>query len=334
MAETITMLDIVTKQNPVRDREVVKDAMGAAPVISKLPSATIAGTTYQFRRRVGIPIVGPRGANEGVDTYKTDYEVKSDNCFIYNGIIKVDEAVAMADPEGPGTVMSEEAESHLQGMLFGMACNLFYGKMAYPDGFGGFPDSIGDYMTISADPAHNTTETATKGGASVWAVVAENKYLRMMYGNNKVLTFSPVQKGYATDANGKEMPVLRQNVLAWTGLTVRSEFALAHLQNVSETHKLTDNMLASLLALFPANVQPTFLVMNKAVGKMLQDSRSGSTKFVKGQGGNATVADWPTEYKGIPILYTDALLDDETEEKIAKLAASHKVSAVKRGTIK
>ena len=48
---------------------------------------------------------------------------------------------------------------------------------------------------------------------------------------------------------------------------------------------------------------------------------------------STTSADWPTDYMGIPIEYTDGILMDETEENIKEIAEASMVYMEKNGTI-
>lgn len=332
----ITMLDIQRKNGaPQRDSQIVDQVAFAAPVVTQIPAAVVKGTTYSYRRRKNAPKVGARPANAGVNVYKTDYEEKNDQCFIYNGRIEIDEMVANADAEGPGAYLKDEAESHTQGLMCSLEQSFFYGKAIAPYGMTGLVDTIGDYMTISADPDVNKTGKGAEGGASVWAIVNDAKMLRMIFGNSKAISFGPVRRGDATDKNGKEFTALKQDIGVWVGLSQRNEYAVARLINVSDDTGLTDSMLAGLLECFPTGYVPTMLVMNRHARSLLQKSRSTALVYPKMKGGTQVAyASLPTEYEGIPIVVTDALLNDETAENIAKLATESHIYTKNTAPIK
>ena len=69
--------------------------------------------------------------------------------------------------------------------------------------------------------------------------------------------------------------------------------------------------------------------MSRATRARLQQSRAESFVYPKGTAGKTPYAELPTEFEGIPIIVTDALLADETEANIAKLATLSSISAIK-----
>lgn len=319
----ITMLDIQRKNGPAqRDSQIVDQVAFAAPVLTELPAAVIKGTTYSYRRRKSAPKVGPRPANKGVATYKTDYEEKNDQCFIYNGRIAIDEMVANADAEGPGAYLKDEAESHTQGLMCSLEQSFFYGKQLSQYGMPGLVDTIGDFMTLSAIEDVNQSGESQEGGASVWAIINDPKMLRLIFGNSKAIAFGPVRREGVQTGDGEEFTALKQDIGVWVGLSQRNEYAVARLMNISDDNPLTDSMLAKLLECFPSGYTPSKLVMNRHTRALLQKSRSTALVYPKMKGGSQVAyAPLPTEYEGIPIVVTDALLNDETAENIAKVAS-------------
>lgn len=319
----ITMLDIQRKNGPgQRDAQIVDEVAFAAPVLTTIPAAVIKGTTYSYRRRKNAPKIGPRPANKGVKVYKTDYEEKNDQCFIYNGRLAIDEMVANADAEGPGSYLKDEAESHTQGLMCSLEQSFFYGKSLSQYGMPGLVDTIGDYMTLSAIDSVNTSGIAQAGGASVWAIIKDPKKLRLIFGNSKAISFGPVRRESVITGTGEEFTALKQDIGVWVGLSQRDEYAVARLCNISDANPLTDAMLAKLLEVFPSGYTPTELIMNRHTRALLQQTRSTSMVYPKLKGGSQVAyAPLPTEYEGIPIVVTDALLNDETAANIAKMAA-------------
>ncbi len=316
-----TLLDVQMHSVPALDKRIVEDVILEAPVFSKLPARTISGATYKFIIRTEMPKSGFRPANKGVGVHKSGYRQEVGQCFILDGQIVVDKAVLLSDERGENALLFEEAKAKTAGTLFALEQQLFYGKKIDPNGFDGFEQGIGDYMTISADPNKNVPDSILEeSGASVWAVVNTPETLEIVYGNKKGISFGPVKEEHVQDDEGKTFAAKTIDMMAFVGMTVRSEFALARLRNEDANHPLTDAKLADLISLFPARRKPSFLVMTRATLARLQKSRAAQLTYTKKTSGQTAYAETPTEFEGIPIIVTDALLDDETPENIAAAA--------------
>ncbi|MBT9450634.1 hypothetical protein ICN84_11205 [Akkermansia glycaniphila] len=321
-----TLLDIQMKSGVAKDKVIVDNVLMAVPELKRLPAHTIPGTSYTYRVRNYAPRLGFRPANAGIGIHKTSYELKNDSCYILQAMIGVDRMVAAADPDGWQSVLAEEVESHMQGITLSIGSQLYYGKALDPDGFSGYTEAIGDYMTLSADAERNADNAANQKynkGTSAWFVVEDPKMLRLEFGNSQGISFGPVRESDLAvkdkDGNMATMPAKVQDVGAWLGLSVRSEFALARIKNIDAEHPLTDELLAEALSFFPAGVRPSALYVNPFARRLLQQSRSKRMTNINGQQ-ETTTAPLPTEYEGIPIVCTDAILNDESAESVAKLA--------------
>lgn len=313
------------------ERKVVEGVLMSAPVFQKLPQRVINGTSYRFRERTSIPLIGARPANAGITMFKSDYELKNAECFIYNGKFGVDKAVAMAWPDDFGSHMEEEARAGVRGLLLNLERTLFYGKDVSAYGMNGLPNTIGDYMTYSLDADHNTDDNRLYGGASVWFLSLDPDMLRVIWGKNKVLSFGPqkeetINAKTATGEDG-QLTAYTRELLSWIGFSQQHEGAVVHAVNESASKPLTDAELARGIEMFPSGVTPGVIVMNRATRARLQINRSSNYKYVKGSSGKTPFADIPTEYNGIPIITTDVLLNDETTQNIAALAAQTKIEA-------
>lgn len=208
---------------------------------------------------------------------------------------------------------------------------LFYGKDVSAYGMNGLPNTIGDYMTYSLDADHNTDNNRLYGGASVWFLSLDPDMLRVIWGKNKVLSFGPqkeetINAKTATGEDG-QLTAYTRELLSWIGFSQQHEGAVVHAVNESASKPLTDAELARGIEMFPSGVTPGVIVMNRATRARLQINRSSNYKYVKGSSGKTPFADIPTEYNGIPIITTDVLLNDETTQNIAALAAQTKIEA-------
>lgn len=331
-AETLTLVDVIQRHGATPlDKQIVEEAIYAAPVFDLMPVKVIKGTDYKYQVRETIPMIGPRPYNAGVEALKSAYRTENAQCFPYDGKIEVDKLLADGDPEGPQALMAEEVVAHTKGTLFGLETALFYGDAVSEYGMRGLCNTIADYMTQSLDPEKNSEETREDGGCSVWLINARPSHMSVMFGNSRTISFGPQKEQdvvrLTPDGEPGTMQAYIRHCTFHVGFVQKSIWASARLVNESDAHPLTDEKLADALMLFPAGEKPTHIVMNRATLNRLRKSRSAQLTYRKGQSGQTTYAETPTEFEGIPIVVTDALLVDETAEAIAALGKKKKVSA-------
>lgn len=313
------------KETPI-SQKLVDDVNYTAPFLNELPSRVLQGTTYKHRRIKSYPKFGPKKVNSGVNSTISRYEIINAECFPYQGLIIMDEMVVDADGRGKGAAMAEEARNHMRGANVALEQAIIYGtKLGLENGTPGLIDGIGDYMTISADSAHNTEATKQKGGSSVWAINMRADQLNVIYGNNQGIRISP-EKNQLVNVDGKDMPAVYRDIRAWVGLEVLTSFAVARLVNVTPSTPVTDDLLASMKSLFPANQGPTVFLMNSMALESLRKSRTAALDYVKGTSGSTTAAATPTESGGIRIIVTDSIIDDETDANIKALGKEVEVT--------
>ena len=331
----ITLADQMQRRGaPVLDRKIVDETQHAAPLFSRLPSRVISGTVYRYLKRDTLPKIGPRPINAGVEAHKASYKSANAECYYYDGVIMMDKAIADADPAGRNEMMADEARATIKGTMFGLEQSLFY-----PQEFGApcLRQTIGDYMSMSANPDIKDETAWTAGGASVWLLHIAEGALENVFGNSKAISFGPVEKQNVqrptgkVDSNGNAtygmMEALIQHCTFWRGFVQKNVFAVGAILNESADHPLTDEMLAKAVDMFPASMRPNVIVMNPATRSRLRASRSKALSYRKGQSGQTAYAETPTEWDGIDLLVTDGILSDETPEKIAAFMGKSDFSA-------
>ena len=337
---TFTLVDVMQRSGaPLVDRKVVDEVIASAPLWQAMPAKVIKGTQYSYMVRTGIPTIGARPLNAGASMLKSKYETRNAEAFAYDGVVSIDAMVAKAHPEGKDALMADEMRETLRGALVGFEQGLIYGKAKDEYGMYGLVNLIADYMTISADPAANTEGSRKEGGASVWMLNLDEAYQHIVYGNDKTLGFTPEVTGEMVRPTGRkdkdgndEMGLMRahsRHCEAWMGYAMKSAFGAARLINESATHPLTDALLAKLLRCFPTGHKPTHLVMNQSTLARWEESRTKALTFVKGgkNANGATLADEPDGFRGLKLIVTDNLLEDETAENIAKLKDAKVIDA-------
>lgn len=333
MNNTITLADLMQRRgDPAIDRKVVDEIADSAPLFNAMPSRVITGTTYRYMRRTSIPMIGARPLNAGAEMLKSAYEQATAECFAYDGLIMLDKLIADADPAGKNAFMADEMKATLRGTEFGLEQALFYGKDKDKFGIYGLNNLVADYMTMSADPDANTEATRKEGGSSIWFVNLKNDYMELQFGNNKTIGFGPEKIENVERPTGREsgsmglMEAYIRHCSFWLGFALKNIWAAGRICNESAAHPLTDAMLADFLRRFPASDKPTHIVMNQSSLARWEKSRTAGLTFTKGISKGGIIADTPTDFRGLKLIVTDALIDDETAENVAKISTQSTIS--------
>jgi hypothetical protein len=276
-----------------------------------LPARTVKGTTFKALIRSAYPTTGFRSVNEGVEPRKSSYENRQFNLHYYDGQMEMDVAVAAGDDQGPEHALAMEADGHGRAFLLTGGKQVWYGTSSSGDakGFPGASQIVDSSLLVDA------TGTTAVTASSVFAVVADPRFMSVLLGNNTVLEVGEWRKQTITRSS-KELTAWKNSLEGYVGVSWLSKYAVGQIKNLTaDSGKgLTDLLLASLLAAFPVGVKPTHLFMSRRSRMQLQKSRT-VTLNGNGQGspngGQATIAPLPTSYDGVPIIATDSILDTE-----------------------
>lgn len=327
----ITLLDIQSRNPGHLDQRIYDRLRLTAPEIDRAPARVIQGTTYKFMHRDTAPKLGFRPANTGVqiaDSQKVAMELRE--CFILQTLIGVDKAMAEGYPGGWQSLLTDEVIAHMKGFKLSMALQFWYGHRVDELGFPGIFQQMGDHMTLHADASKNednATNRKDNSGTSAVFLVENPEFFEMVFGMNRGIHFDAVRDADLPrmDKNGLAgmLPCKVQDGSSWVGLAGKDPLMAARLKCIKDygveagdPSVITDDKLAELLSFFPAGVKPTALYMTMRCGRILQKSRSKALTFNQGDTVEVT-APWPTKFGDIPIVYTDALLDDESDASLA-----------------
>lgn len=314
----ITLLDIAKQNGNDKIIGLVEEVIQVVPELGIFPSRTIKGTMFKTLVRTGYPSVGFRKANDGTDAVKSAYTNRLFECYLIDGRIEIDKAVADSSEDGPEVVKARESVGYMGGAFKTVAGQIYYGTTNDKLGFPGL---------VSLCPSRNQVGNLSAGltastGSSVFAV-----RLDPLTGAGLVLGGAGTGIVGATmdwriesitGQNNKKLTGYVTDLPAWIGLSVVNQYAVARLDNLTEdTGKgLTDALLANLLNTFEESsngLRPTHLFMSYRSRRQLQVSRTvvlsgvGSTRPTQG-----LVAPMPTEYEGVPIVATTAVSNTET----------------------
>lgn len=307
-----TLLDIAKLNGNDSVVGLIEEVIQSAPEANLIPFRTIAGTTYKTLIRDGLPTVGFRAANDGVDPSKSNFKNKIVETFIFSGRIEVDQAVADAYEDGPEAWKALEAEGVMEAALQEFGKQFYYGLARGADGFPGLKEfAIKDAVTTNGDPMTvNATGSTASTATSVYAVVLGERAVTGVAGRGQGFTLPDFRLESITGVNNKKHPGYVSDLSAWLGLQIVDQNSVRRILNITEDSGkgLTDSLLASLLATFPVGKTPTALMLNRRSRSQLQKSR---TVVLQGSGrgrpDQPVLAPLPTEYDGVPLVVTDSI---------------------------
>lgn len=307
----LTALDLAKMNGSDMVVGMIEENLNAAPEAEVLPARTVKGTSFKSLVRTAYPTTEFRKLNEGVEPTKSTYVNKTFELFYYDGQMEVDNAVAIADEQGPDHALSIEADGHGRAALLKLGSQVWYGTGTGGDA-DGFPGAVQITDSSLVVDAGGTTDSVA---SSVYAIVASPKFMELLFGNNTVLTAGEWRKQTITRSS-KEMTAWKNSVEGYIGAAFYSKYAVGRIKKLTtDSGKgLTDSLLADLFAAFPIGVKPTHLFMSRRSRQQLQKTRTVTLQGNSAgnpKGNQGLIAPVPTEYDGVPIIATDSILNTE-----------------------
>jgi hypothetical protein len=304
---TLANLVLINDQN-LADVEIT-DLLDDAPLIAALAADTASnGTNHKYVKATGAPTVGVREVNTGRENSKSTDTLVEISLKLLDASFAVDQGLARPYKKGPEAYIQRELRRHLKAAFAAAEGQLLYGSDA--DGFDGLIDAT--TLDALADVLHvvNATGSSAGTGSSVFAIRTNNAGTDCQVITNEdgqIVVGETIEQAIEDVANGGRFPAYFTPVMGWLALQIGGVHSVKRLCNLTaETGKgLTDDLLADLLALFPAARQPNILAMNRRSLKQLQQSRTATNS-------TGAPAPFPTEAFGIPITVTDQIVSTET----------------------
>jgi hypothetical protein len=281
-----------------------------SPEVDAMFARVIDGTTYKTVTRTGLPHVGFRELNAGIDPGKSVLENKTVECYIFGGRVEIDKAAYTA-----GRVVGQtdldievlETTGVAKNAKIAIGSQIFYGTTSN-QGFVGLQYLVPNGMTVDA------TGSTAGTGASVYAVKTGMQDVSLVFGAGDVMSLTDFRDETLRDSDGKPFPGRIADLLGWIGLQVGNVNCLGRIKNLTaQTGKtLDDDMLSDLYTKFPIASKPDFFVMSRRSARQLQKSRSSKISIIAGSGSVAGTAPGALySADGVPIVVTDSLRDDE-----------------------
>lgn len=302
-----TLLDIAKLNGNDAVVGLVDEASRAHPEISRVPSRTVRGKGYSFPvlTALGNSSGSFRLANAGSTPHKGVYEQRSIECSIIEPRWECDKAVADSYEDGWEAFVAKEGAATLEGEMQGLASQFYYGTTAgSSSGFKGLIDQY-DSTNMVVDAAGTTGST----GSSVWLVKFGPQGVQWVWGNNGQLELSPVRIADVVDpaASTKRFTAYVQTMVARPAVALHSRLAAVRIKKLTADSgkTLTDALLIQAMLKFPAGVTPDVIFMNRRSLGQLQASRTATSPV-------GSPPPLPTDFFGIPIAVTDAILSTES----------------------
>lgn len=313
MSNTFIGLTDLIKLNDLNARDNgISDLLNNAPVMQILCATTASnGTQHHYIKQTTAPTVSFRAVNTGKDNSASAYTEIDITLKNLDASFMVDLAVADGYRFGREAFVNREARNAIKQAFFVFEKQLFYGAASPGDtaGFTGLGDNTG-YDGLADALVVNAAGTTAATASSAWLIrtTPDETGLAAVIGNEgNIKIGDPVITLKADDSTAtKSYGVIYTPIQAFAALQIGGLYSAVRICNLTaDSGKgMTDALVATALALFPAGAGPTHLIMNRRSQAQLQKSRTAT---------NATgaPAPFPVDSFGVPIVITDALLNTE-----------------------
>jgi len=305
MPNVYTSLADLVKINDMNLADLdITDLLNEAPLLAALAADVASnGTEHKYLKETAAPVVGFRAANDGRENDRSVDTLVTITLQILDASFAVDKALADGYRRGAEAYLAREGRRHLKAAFFHAERQLIRGTVNDAAGFTGLLnattiDAVADAMVVNAGSTTANAQTTvlairTNDDGNDCTLITGNDG-NIMMGDSTVQRLAGATgfyPGYFTPVSG------------WLGLQIGSAQSVGRIANLAANATLDDDMISTLISRFPAERQPTMLVMNRTARRWLQQSRTAT---------NATgaPAPFPTEAFGLPIVVTDAIPDN------------------------
>lgn len=308
----VTLLDIAKLNGSDAEVGLIEESLVVAPEVARFPAKVIRGVSYPCSVRLANPAVTFRNANEGQTAVASVFAKRQVECFILDAQIRADKAVADSYEEGADSWKAIEAAGVMKGSLATLGRQVWYGS----DGNGsinksgdakGFPGALGCYNPT--DMEVDATGSSATTGSSVWGVCFGPQEASLVFGNNSTISLGDWQTQQVLDSNSKPYTAYTNGLTGWAGMQVGHKNCLGRIRDLTaDSGKgLTDALLSQLLGKFLTGIgrAPDAYFMTVRSLLQLQASRTATSP-------SGAPAPIPTDFMGVPLIWTNSLLNTET----------------------
>lgn len=311
-----TLLDVAKIKNGSAEVGIIDEVAREFPEFSVIPVRSVTGYKYQTTIRTGRPTVAFGRVNAGIEVSTGTYELRDVPLFPLGSLVTIDKRLIAVSEGGAVDLEMDHAEGVFKAALETMLRQLFDGVAADSNGFAGLR-ALTPHTTTTGTSTYVTNATGTTGCSRVYMVRLGLKDVHFVMGGNTTLALSPFRDELYSPASGTgQIPGRVAEMTGWAGAQTSNLKSFGAIYNLSaESGKgLTDALLLNLWAQFPAGSKPTHIFASKRSLQQLAAARtpilSAGTGNARPGGNNQAVGDWPTNFMNIPIIETEAILDN------------------------
>ncbi|MBP3557348.1 MAG: hypothetical protein J6K20_06545 [Thermoguttaceae bacterium] len=273
-------------------------------------------------RKESTPVDVFRDVNEGVRTSKGEYERTLFKLYNAGSYVRCDRALIDRDKARGARLMEAEATRVLENAIRTLGTQFFYGGVegsgASKKGFQGLQKFVGDDFVLDAGGSWGGTSALT---SAYFVRFNEVDGVSWLFGRDGRFYLSDVVEKDVPDPSDPEktIPVYQQFLEFYPGFGYFSKYAAVRVANVDVSTAATPGGISStaftdehiLVALEKfKGARPDALFMSRKAGILLAASRRPTIEISGTTISTGSVA-LPSEVYGVPILYTDSLVENE-----------------------
>jgi hypothetical protein len=283
------------------DIGIISDVLDDAPVLARMAARSVAGYTYKYLKKTANPTVGFRAENDGRDLSLGTYSTVSVTLSILDATFGVDVAVAQSDERGWAAMLGTQAIDHLRAAMAKAEDELINGDNT--SGFNALADELNALSDGTVVDAGGTTAST---GSSLYLVRSGLSDVHVVWGQEGVIDVGETSIQKFAGSSAGSYPAYYTPVTAWCGLQVGGAYSAGRIANITEDSGkgLTDALISSAIAKFPAGRGPSFMFCSRRSLQQLQASRTATNP-------TGSPAPFPDQAFGIPIVVTDNVSDVE-----------------------
>ena len=295
---------------------VADNLLEEAPAVRVLGSLMASnGTDHSWLQYTQAPPGGFRSLNDGIVQGESQDTLIRTPCEILDFSYNLDTRAVANYTQGD--LIARENARHLRSSFAKLEQQIFAGTATNGTG-SAFADDSGFEGIVSSLAGQERLDTIARGMV-VNANDAGPTNLTSVYMVRSIDPLTDAAIVLGSDGNITVSPAVRQRVPGATGhyhawaIEINSyycwqwggKFSAGRIANIDSTGStLTDDMLAKLIALFPANRKPNLMFMNRDCERQLRESRTATNQ-------TGAPAPFVESAFGIPVIVTDQIGNDE-----------------------
>lgn len=296
MANTYTTLANIVRLNDKNAVDFgVSDIINPSSLVGILPAEVASnGTDHKYLKLTTAPTAGKRAMNAGLARTMSNSTLVTVSLDYYDSDNLVDVAIADGFTGGLDAYLAKQLPLHVRSALFSFEQDIIADLNANTA-----LDALADTMVATAG------SNAANATTSVYAIRAVPGEFGIVTGNNGSIRIGSSSVTHMTGSNSETLSYYVTPIGGYFKVIQGGAFSVGRLCNIGvSANKVTDTLIAALLAKAPSDKPFTHLVMNRQSQAQLRDSRTATSPT-----GNP--ADFPENAFGLPIIVSEAITNTQ-----------------------